>query len=467
MHTLTRPVWVRWFDAFLYKPAYFFLVALLTIYSNVFGGELFTYTCFTLIFLYLCFFGRDYLPILPLAICSYISPSRNNNPGVNDASVFSYEVGGVYITILAVSMIICFIYRLIRDEELGRKAFWTCKRQLLPGILLLCGSYLFSGFGSVQQILVGKQNLLFAAIQCVSIFVLYFVMTAMVKWEQAPTAYLAWTGMCVGYVLLAELVNIYISNDVIRYNIIYRDHIYTGWGHYNNIGGVLAMMIPFPFFLTGKGKHSSIFYISALLFLVGVVLTCSRASIICGAITYIVSYVLSLVHSRNARANVLIHTLTVLGSIAIYVLYADKLLQLFHDLLVRGMGLSGRSRIYEAGLHQFLCYPVFGGSFYPVDYHVVSWYTSDAFLSLFPPRWHNTFVQILASCGIVGFCAYIYHRFQTLCLFLRRPSGKKMFAFLSMLTLLATSMLDCHMFNVGPVLFYSMMLAFVEKKLNQ
>ena len=42
-----------------------------------------------------------------------------------------------------------------------------------------------------------------------------------------------------------------------------------------------------------------------------------------------------------------------------------------------------------------------------------------------------------------------------------------MFAFVSMLTLLTTSMVDCHFFNVGPVLFYSMMLAFVEKRLDQ
>jgi hypothetical protein len=67
----------------------------------------------------------------------------------------------------------------------------------------------------------------------------------------------------------------------------------------------------------------------------------------------------------------------------------------------------------------------------------------------------------------VGFLAYAYHRFQTIWLFLRPFSGKKMFACVSMVALLGTSMVDCHFFNVGPVLFYSMMLAFVEKRLNE
>ena len=79
----------------------------------------------------------------------------------------------------------------------------------------------------------------------------------------------------------------------------------------------------------------------------------------------------------------------------------------------------------------------------------------------------DEFIQILASCGIVGMVAYIYHRFQTIRLFFKNFSGAKMFPFVSMMTLLLTSMVDCHFFNIGPVLFYSTMLAFVEKRLNK
>ena len=467
MDTLGRPSYLRAFDDFLYKPAYFFLCGGLTVLANVCGAELFTYTCFVLIALYLCLFGRDLLPIMPLAICSYIAPSRSNNPGLSGDSLFSPARGGIYLIILAALLILALIYRLIRDKELGRTAFFKCKRILLPGMLALGIGYLLSGIGSEQLTDVGRQNLLFAFIQAASIIVLYFLLTGAVKWDQAPTGYLAWTGMCVGYVLLAELVFIYFRYHVIQNGVIERALIYSGWGHYNNMGALLAMMIPFPFFLTGKGKYTGVFYISGLAFLGGVLFTCSRGSILCGVITYLASYTISLLHSRRARANAAIHIFTALVILAIFLLFSDDLLRLFRTLIAHRLDPAGRDDGWRAGWKQFLEHPVFGGTFYPVEYPLFSWSTSEEFVAFFPPRWHNTVIQILASCGIVGFAAYSFHRIQTLHLFLHHFSGKKTFALVSMVTLLATSMVDCHFFNVGPVLFYSMMLAFVEKRLNQ
>jgi hypothetical protein len=45
---------------------------------------------------------------------------------------------------------------------------------------------------------------------------------------------------------------------------------------------------------------------------------------------------------------------------------------------------------------------------------------------------------------------------------LKKPTLEKMFVALFVLALLLASMLDCHFFNIGPVLFYSMALAFAE-----
>ena len=465
--TLEKPSFVRAFDAFLYKPTYFVLCAALTLFANFFGAELFTYSCFVGIVVYLCVFGRDLLPILPLVICSYIVPSRSNNPGINSESVFSAAGGGLYLAALAILMVIALIYRLLRDKELGRMAFLKCKRALLPGMLILGVGYLLSGIGSPFLQEVGWKNLLFAFVQAASVIALYILLTGTVKWDLAPTGYLAWTGMCVGYVLLAELLFVYLRYDIIQNYSINRALIYFGWGHYNNMGTLLAIMIPFPFFLTGRGKHSGLFYISGLLFLGGVLFTCSRGSIICGIVTYLASYTISLLHSRQARTNAAIHIFTALVFLGIFLIFTDDLLRLFRDLLTYGLNPFERDIGYKEGWKQFLKNPIFGSTFYPNDYYLYTWATSADFVSFFPPRWHNTIIQLLASCGIVGLVGYGFHRIQTLILFLRHPSGKKMFALLSMLTLLAASLVDCHFFNVGPVLFYSMMLAFVEKRLNQ
>lgn len=467
MGILDKPSFLRAFDDFLYKPAFLLLCWALTVFANIFGAELFTYTCFVLIVLYLCLCGRDLLPIMPLAICSYIAPSRNSNPGLSNDSLFAFSNGGLYIIILAVVLVAALVYRLIRDPELGRSAFWKCKRALLPGMLALCVGYLLSGLGSAQLVAIGPKNLLFSLIQAVSVIVFYFVLTGLVKWDKAPAGYLAWTGMCVGYVLLAELIFIYFRFGVIQNGVIERTLIYTGWGHYNNIGALLAMMIPFPFFLTGKGKYTGRFYISGLVFLAGVLFTCSRGSMVVGVVAYLTSYTISLLHSRRARANIAIHVFTALVILGIFIVYHDDLLRLFRELLGRGLHPGKRDEDYAAGWQQFLNDPIFGATFYPVDETIYSWSTSAEFVAFFPPRWHNTILQMLASCGVVGLAAYLFHRAQTLWLFLHHFAGKKMFAFVSMLTLLATSMVDCHFFNVGPVLFYSAMLAFVEKRLDQ
>ena len=76
---------------------------------------------------------------------------------------------------------------------------------------------------------------------------------------------------------------------------------------------------------------------------------------------------------------------------------------------------------------------------------------------------NNTIIQILSSCGIIGMIAYLYHRVQTIKLFFKNKNLEKTFIGLSILVLLLTSMLDCHFFNIGPTLFYSMALIFAEK----
>lgn len=466
MDTLRSCTLVQKINRFLYTPAYFFLVAALTIYSNVCGGELFTYTCFILTGVYLCLLGPDLLPLIPLVLCAYIAPSIQNNPGLNTDSIFSFECGGWYLCLLAGILIVSIVLRVIFDKELGGKRFLRCQRKLLPSMLFLGLAYLLSGLGSEQLKLVGSRNLVFSVMQFLSISLLYYLLTGMVNWENAPKAYLSWTGVCVGFVLLAELANIFVINQVIVDGEIVRKLIYTGWGHYNNIGALLAMMIPAPFFLTGKGKYSGIFYLTGIAFLAGVLFTCSRASMMVALGTYIASYTVSLINSRRARANAFIHTFTALSVVLAFYLFHNDLVRLFHDLFTIGLDSSNRDDIFNAGIQQFLKHPIWGGTFYPVDYPLYSWSTSADFLSFFPARWHNTFIQILASCGIFGLIAYCHHRFQTLKLFLARPSSKKTFVLIAILTLLATSMLDCHMFNVGPVLFYSMALAFTEKKLD-
>lgn len=450
-------------NAFLLSPYYFLAVGALTVAASVFSAELVVYTCFILCGLYLCICGKDLLPLMPLVVCCYIAPSVGNNPGRNENSIFFPAHGGIYLLCLAAVFVLCLILRLCLDPEVGRKAFLCCKRKLLRGMLILGGGYLLAGAFSGRYFHNGYGNLLFGFIQFISVFLMYFLFTGGVKWRETPKTYLSWTGLCVGFVLLAQLLHIYIAHDVIVDGEIQRGRIFSGWGTYNNIGALLTMTIPFAFHLACIRKKGWVYHLCALAFLVGVVLTCSRGSILVAVVIYALSYSVVVYKDLHTKSSRLVHLITILAISILLFLFHEELYRLFRVLIAQGLDPSNRDEIYIEGLKQFWKHPIFGGSFYPLDYAPYDFSDVAAFSAFFPPRWHNTIVQLLASCGIVGLAAYGYHRYQTLRLFIKKPTLGKTLIATSVLALLTTSMLDCHLFNVGPTLLYSMALAFAEK----
>ena len=466
-----QPIFQR-IDQFLYSPAYFICLGIITVLSNIFSLELVAYPLILLTGIYVCLFARDLLPLLPIFACGYVSPSYSNNPGKNDESIFSIAGGGLYIGALLLALVICLVYRLVTDPDFGGKQFLKKKRKLLSGMLILSAAYAISGLGSGQWAEYGWRNLLFAFLQLVGIAGLYYLFSGAVRWQKAPKDYLLWTGICLGYVLIAELVGIYIKEHVVIRGEIVRDRIVTGWGHYNSMGALFAMMVPLPFFLTGRKKDAWFGYLTASLFCAGLLFTCSRGSILVGVPIYLLGYIASLIHHRRVGAGrwtYIVHGIIALSAVALFILFSDDLLRLFRVLPNMGADDSFQMRLdtYVEGFRQFRKYPLLGGSFFPLKEGLYKW-ASDAttFGYLFPPRWHNTLVQLLATGGVVCLAAYIVHRVQTVKLFVKNCSVEKTVIGMSILAMLLTSMVDCHFFNVGPVLLYSAMLAVVEFQLD-
>ena len=461
--TLRAHPFCRAIDQFLRSPAYLVAVGILTIMAATLSMELITYTCFILIGLFVALFGSDLLPLVPLVPLSYISPSISNNPGLNAASVFA-GASGIYILCIAGLLVVSLIFRLCTDRQIGQKAFLTCKRSMLPGMLILGAAYMLAGAFSGYYTANSWRNAFFGFIQFLSVALFYFLFTGGIQWNGVPKKYLAWVGLCIGSVILVQLFHLYLANNVIVDGQIIRERIFCGWGTCNNIGALLAMVIPFVFFLAFHSKRPWIYEIVALLFMAGVFISCSRASILVAGAVYFLSYGV-LAYKRFFKPIGWFLRLAMLAALlsALFVLFRENLLYLFESLISRGWGSSERIEIYAEGIKQFLKLPIFGGSFFPLDYVPFEFSSVQAFSSFFPPRWHNTIIQMLASCGAVGFTAYIFHRWQTITVLMRKPTAEKIFISLSILVLLGTSMVDCHFFNVGPTLFYSTMLAFAEK----
>jgi len=137
----------------------------------------------------------------------------------------------------------------------------------LASMLLLGLTYLISGIGLQNYPELMGKNLVFAALQFVAIFVLYFFFTSTIRWDRVPKGYLAWSGLAVGCVVLVQLLENYLSGRIFDGSSMDRELIATGWGMHNNIGCMMAMMMPFGFYLASTEKRGWIFNLlgSALL----------------------------------------------------------------------------------------------------------------------------------------------------------------------------------------------------------
>ena len=80
-----------------------------------------------------------------------------------------------------------------------------------------------------------------------------------------------------------------------------------------------------------------------------------------------------------------------------------------------------------------------------------------------PPRYHNTYVQILACCGIIGILAYLFHRFQTLKMLWKNKNLGNMIIAITLFGFILLSLFDCHFHNFGPGFLYSALLILSEK----
>ena len=184
----------------------------------------------------------------------------------------------------------------------------------------------------------------------------------------------------------------------------------------------------------------------------------------------IISYAVLVATARN-RFGVLVTTAVIAVLIAILsVRYFDKIVEFIKEIPDIFAKIDGdtvftsaeRATLYKSGIESVDIEPSFGMTFYPTTYDIYDVATLESFSSFFPPRWHNTIIQILVSCGFVGLFAYLVHRISTVAVFVKRKNQVNIFIGISILSLLIMSLLDCHFFNVGPTLFYSMMLAVME-----
>lgn len=436
-----------------------FYLSLLLI-SIIFGLDLIFYTFTTILLVITLLFLKDTYIIAALACVLYFSPSIKNNPGLNGDSIFYPHTYLYYIIFLMVVIFSCAFIRIFinikYDENINKK-----RPKLLWGFLILGLSYLISGIGYPEYTF---NNLLFALVEILSLSLCYFVFYYLIDFKRVKKSYIGYISLLAVIFLSAQLIYVYIDHNVIQDGVINRGRIYFGWGHYNNLGGSLCFFIPGIMYLAylNEHKYSFIYIIIAGIFTLSLYFVQSRTALAVGFGLYFISLLLFIFKGNKANkiTSIIIMSIGIIGFIVLLIFKNEYLMKLIDALINFKEDSGGRMSIYKNGIENFfLKYPIFGTGFYSCNAY--KWGSQS--YTFIPARWHDTYVQLLASCGIVGLCAYLYHRYETIKLLIKNPSFGKVILYICIIGLIGTSILDCHFFNLGPGLFYGVYLLFIEK----
>ncbi|MBR2322269.1 MAG: O-antigen ligase family protein [Clostridia bacterium] len=450
-----------WISAFIRSKWFVFCLAVFCAVSNVLGYDYYFYMAVAGIAIYISVFGKDYLPYIPLMIFSYIAPSIKNNPSKSENSIFLLDNGGKTLIIMGCAVAVFLLIRLIFDREIGFSNAVKTKYKLLGGMVFLGISYLISGLGSAMLEGFETKNLIFAGIQFLAMVIPYLVISFGVKWNKVVKDYLAFTVICFSLVVSVQIIFAYLTNGVIVDGKPENAFIISGWGVNTNMGAMVTLAIPFAFYYLAKDKNVFLSNIIILLLFFANVLSLSRNSILVGGLLYVICQIVVFSKSKKISTKIITALFIILLLTGVY-LFNHYVFNMFGFSFANGLNSNGRDEIYKHAVETFYSYPLLGGGFYGINSTLhpseVGW---NAF---FPRMWHNNILQVLATGGLVCFIAYLVHRIQTIKLCKKKPTIENVFIALSLLALLIMSLLDCYFFQLGPMLFYSSALAFIEHR---
>lgn len=460
--------WCKAINSFLHSAYYIAVVAVLGACANLFGLELPVWYAFAVLVGVIALFSEDALPVVPMLGCGYVSVSASNNPaGHYGTSLFQNRTALIQLAVIAAFIVAGLAARLIFDLCRPHSDARTRRvPSLLVGFALLGLAYVVAGVIPARDYGPQWKSALFGLVQIVCLAGPYLYFHYTVNWSKVSRIYLAQCFVGLGFAIMAEIVGMYVLafNSLKDGGDFSRSLLVTGWGIYNNVGMLIAFCIPFAFNLALRCRRGYIYVIIAELFETALIFTQSRGSILFGTLIFAACAIYTAVQLKGKYRWFALAAFAGFFVVVVIVcaIFYREVADIFDTMKKAGMDDSGRWEIYLEGLRQFAESAqsvLLGNGFYACGNYRYGDLPSDAFL---PPRYHNTVVQLLATGGIFAMVTYLFHRYGTLRLCLTHRTHEKMFVIAAISVLTLTSLVDCHFFNMGPGLVYSVILVFAE-----
>lgn len=408
------------------------------------------------LFTLIALFCEDTRPQLAICFMTGMCVSTDNSNAYGGGTGY-YSNPVVIGTIIAAVVVIVAVIaaRLVIFKEYKNLAK---KRMLFTGLIVFGVACLAAGLFSTYM---DFTSFAVGGLTAVVILGLYVYFSASLGSRSDNIDYLM--RLCVTTMLLvaAMLGWIYVTRfrPGMSLDSSWKNQIILGALVSNSAGEMMVMMLPAIFYLAVKEKCGWIYLLLSALTIVAVYFTLSRAALLVGILVFVAGIVYVLVRGKTNRRLNLITTccLVVCLCAAVLVTFKGNLGDLFEFFASVGFSDRGRFNIWKQMLELFASFPVFGAGF--SAFYQLGNYGINVFHNLA----HNTVVQMIGSCGIVGIVAYVFHRVQTVMLFLKKRSEARSVVGIMLLCFLAMALLDQIFFFPNFAAIYASMLVVAEK----
>lgn len=385
----------------------------------------------------------------------------------NELQYFSSPAAITFFAVAAAIMAIALIVYFVKIYKTRQRKTDFFRRPMFWAFVALFAATIFGGLFYKPY---DFSSLLYA-VGIGGMFLAFYAAFAFLcdKTEQTRI-YLARTMVSVMLLIAAELAVFYAFNFA-DYGIMSSDWkavMHIGWGISNTIGAMLVMLIPAAYYLINKNIDAPFHYFTVFVAITATYFTMSRTALVVGAPMCVILTIISFVKNKSLRP--LLGVMSACFVLA-YVIFAIAIIltgkiDVFTDFFIKnsvsGSGTveeasRGRTDLWKGYFELFKSSPVFGAGFY------------NAFEKLrlggmtrFSGMAHNTIMQYLGSCGIVGIAGYLYHRYRSVRLFVKGYSYEKLMFAAGCASVVCMSLLDVFFLSPYFAMFYCLYIVLSE-----
>ncbi|MBQ9784646.1 MAG: O-antigen ligase family protein [Clostridia bacterium] len=431
---------------------YAILCGALVVLGNATGWEVQLFSLMVVSFFVACLIAYDFRFALVPFLCTVFFVSPVNAPNI---TVFREHFGQLSVIIalilsfglLAAGIVVFVIRNRHRRNPMPWKGFFM-------SMAILCAAWALNGLFNPAYTV---KNFIYS-LQFPAVLLLIYVLYALyVQFDKSALESFMQALMIAGTVISLEVIARYLSGHVIVDGAIVKENVTVGWGVWTTVGGMIAFAMPACFYCAATYRRGWAFYLLGLFEFFCILLSQSRGALLVGALILLLSIVFLCIWGPNRKINRYITAgLAVIGVLGVIVLH-KQLIGILQNFIDRGFDDNGRYTLWSTAWEKFLGHPVFGSGFY--DNGIVSNWDID----VYPFFYHNTIVQALGSTGVVGLLAYLWHRFTTVRRVVKKPTLYKTYLGLCLAACLGFCMLDVLFFITYPLIFYTLILLFIEK----